>query len=118
MEKVIYNLVFNRKKQLNAEGKALIHERAFSFCPNLKKATLSPGVRLAGMMSFIYCKNLEEVVFTEEGQGLPGPVETMLIGCNKLKKIIVHAPVTENKYNFNSEKWDTSMLTRELCIAV
>lgn len=24
MEKVIYNLVFNRKKQLNAEGKALI----------------------------------------------------------------------------------------------
>ena len=23
MEKVIYNLVFNRKKQLNAEGKAL-----------------------------------------------------------------------------------------------
>lgn len=91
-----------------AEGvKCLIHERAFSFCPNLKKATLSPGVRLAGMMSFIYCENLEEVVFTEEGQGLPGPVETMLIGCNKLKKIIVPAPVTENKYNFNSEKWDT-----------
>ena len=29
MEKVIYNLVFNRKKQLNAEGKALIQVEAY-----------------------------------------------------------------------------------------
>lgn len=29
MEKVIYNLVFNRKKQLNAEGKALIQVGLF-----------------------------------------------------------------------------------------
>lgn len=29
MEKVIYNLVFNRKKRLNAEGKALIQVEAY-----------------------------------------------------------------------------------------
>lgn len=29
MEKVIYNLVFNRKKQLNTEGKALIQVEAY-----------------------------------------------------------------------------------------
>lgn len=29
MEKVIYNLVFNRKKQLNSEGKALIQVEAY-----------------------------------------------------------------------------------------
>lgn len=29
MEKVIYNLVFNRKKKLNAEGKALIQVEAY-----------------------------------------------------------------------------------------
>lgn len=29
MEKVIYNLVFNRKKRLNAEGKALIQIEAY-----------------------------------------------------------------------------------------
>ena len=37
MEKVIYNLVFNRKKQLNAEGKALIQVEAYL---NLNSATL------------------------------------------------------------------------------
>ena len=30
MEKVIYNLVFNRKKQLNSEGKALVQVEALS----------------------------------------------------------------------------------------
>lgn len=29
MEKVIYNLVFNRKKQLNSEGKALVQVEAY-----------------------------------------------------------------------------------------
>ena len=29
MEKVIYNLVFNRKKQLNAVGKALMQVEAY-----------------------------------------------------------------------------------------
>ena len=34
MEKVIYNLVFNRKKRLNAEGKALIQVEAYRKHPN------------------------------------------------------------------------------------
>ena len=44
MEKVIYNLVFNRKKQLNAEGKALIQVEAYlnSFNEGLCE-TLSMG---------------------------------------------------------------------------
>lgn len=92
-----------------AEGvKCLIHEKAFSFCPNLKKVTLSPGVRLAGMMSFFYCENLEEVVFTEEGQGLPGAIATMLLGCDNLKKITVPASQYGTSYNFDSKNWETA----------
>lgn len=45
MEKVIYNLVFNRKKRLNAEGKALIQVEAYlnrqkKYFSTLNSATL------------------------------------------------------------------------------
>lgn len=44
MEKVIYNLVFNRKKRLNAEGKALIQVEAYLNRQSIsqRKSMLSP----------------------------------------------------------------------------
>lgn len=43
MEKVIYNLVFNRKKRLNAEGKALIQVEALGKRSiSQRKSMLSP----------------------------------------------------------------------------
>lgn len=45
MEKVIYNLVFNRKKRLNAEGKALIQVEAYRIGKrsiSQRKSMLSP----------------------------------------------------------------------------
>ena len=42
MEKVIYNLVFNRKKQLNAEGKALIQVEGSNGLWSVRMALVKP----------------------------------------------------------------------------
>lgn len=92
-----------------AEGvKCKIFEKAFAFCENLKTVTLTPGVQLAGEMSFLSCTNLEEVTFTEEQQGLPGAVATMLVGCDNVKNITVPYSDSGTSYNFNSTDWDIS----------
>ena len=92
-----------------AEGvKCKIFERTFAFCENLKTVTLTPGVQLAGEMSFICCTNLEEVTFTGKNQGLPGAVATMLLGCDNLKKITVPASQYGTSYNFDSKDWETA----------
>ena len=92
-----------------AEGvKCKIFEKSFAFCDNLKTVTLTPGVQLAGEMSFLSCTNLEEVTFTEEQQGLPGAVATMLVGCNNVKNITVPYSDSGTSYNFNSTDWDIS----------
>ena len=46
MEKVIYNLVFNRKKRLNAEGKALIQVEAYL---NRQKKYFSTKIYVNGL---------------------------------------------------------------------
>lgn len=92
-----------------AEGvKCKIFEKSFAFCDNLKTVTLTPGVQLAGEMSFLSCTNLEEVTFSEEQQGLPGAVATMLVGCDNLKNIKVPYSDSGTSYNFNSKDWDTA----------
>ena len=93
---------------LAEDVKCKIFEKAFAFCENLNTVTLTPGVQLAGEMSFLCCTNLEEVAFTEECQGLPGAVATMLVGCDNLKKITIPDSEFGTNYNFNSKDWDTA----------
>ena len=83
---------------------AEVPEDCLEYCKNLKKVTLSPGVRSIGRYAFVQCKNLKKVIIPPSVKkfGLNAFVYTSKIMT--LKKLTIYAKKTSYAYK-RAQKW-------------